>query len=403
MSAMTEMTDPHGRAWIELDLANLRHNVAVLRALLPPGCELMPALKANAYGHGAVPIAKELRKLGVEAFCVASVQEGVELRQHGISGMILILGYTHPTQFSLLRRFDLTQTVVDYSYAKLLNEGGRQVRVHLGIDTGMHRLGENAEEIGHICEMFQMENLCVDGLYTHLCAGDTDSPRDRAFTLGQGAAFRRLIERLEERGLTCPKNHILSSYGLLNYPELGGAYARVGIALYGVFSAREDEGRYHADLRPVLSLKARVAAVKTLQPGEYAGYGLAFQAEKETKLAVLTIGYGDGLPRSLSCGVGSVLIGDRMAPIVGRICMDQTTVDVTEIPGVRAGAIATIIGVSGETQISACEIAEQTHTISNEILSRLGSRLERAPRTNDPVIPAKTRRSAPEKRPAGIR
>lgn len=403
MSLLAEQSLSQGRAWIELDMANLQHNVAMLRNLLPPGCELMPAVKANAYGHGAVLMSHALKEMGVRAFCVASVQEGVELRQHGVYGDILILGYTHPTDFSLLRRFDLIQTVVDFPYAKLLNNWGRTVRVHLGVDTGMHRLGEPCENVSHICEMVQMERLQVEGIFTHLCAGDTNKPRDKAFTMGQGEAFRRVVEQLERRGLSCPKTHILSSYGLLNYPELGGDYARVGIALYGVFSVPGDEARYDIDLRPVLSLNARVAAVKMLQPGECAGYGLAFQAERSTKLAVLTVGYADGLPRALSGGVGSVLIHNRRAPIVGRMCMDQTMVDVTAIPDVRPGAVATLIGRAGNQQISACEIAQQTHTISNEILSRLGPRLHRIPGNAAPATHPKPGRVSPTKIPAGLR
>lgn len=368
-----------GRAWIELDMDALRHNVAVLRALLPPGCELMPAVKADAYGHGAALIAGELNKLGIHAFCVAAASEGVALRQHGIQGVILILGYTHPEQFPLLAQYDLTQTVVDYDYAKLLNTFGRPVRVHIGVDTGMRRLGEPCGDVDRICEMFRMENLRVDGVFSHLCADDTQSAADRAFTLLQGEAFRNLVGELRRRGCVCPKAHILSSYGLLNYPELGGDYARVGIALYGVLSTRADARRCKADLRPVLSLKARIASVRELPMGAGAGYGLAFRAERDSRIAALSIGYADGLPRALSCGAGSVLICGRRAPIAGRICMDQALVDVTDIPEVRAGEPAVVIGASGGEVISAYDLAGQTNTITNEVLSRLGARLERIP------------------------
>ena len=225
--------------------------------------------------------------------------------------------------------------------------------------------------------MFNLHNLEIEGIYTHLCADDTDLPRDKAFTMEQGRAFYRMISKLRDRGLGCPKTHLLASYGLINYSELGGDYTRIGIALYGVLSTRTDRERCSISLRPVLSVKTRVTTLKTLQKGESAGYGLQFSADCDTRIAVLAIGYADGIPRSLSCSVGNVLIKGIKAPIIGRICMDQMLVDVSNIPNVKAGDVAVIIGQSGDEKITACDLAEQTGTISNEILSRLGERLER--------------------------
>lgn len=366
-----------GRAWIELDMQALRHNVHTLQALLPPGCALMPAVKANAYGHGAVPITKALCELGVKAFCVATAEEGAQLRRHGIDGVILILGYTHPEQFHLICDWDLTQTVIDHAYAVLLNAFGMPLHVHVGIDTGMHRLGTSCENLHEVCGIFKMKNLRIDGIFTHLCMADDRSAEGQALTAAQGRAFWRMIEELQARGLACPGAHLLSSAGLLNYPQLGGAYARVGIALYGVLSTPEEEARCKAQLLPVLSLRARVSLVRQLERGEGAGYGLDFKAPERTKIAVLSIGYADGLPRALSGGVGRVLINGRTAPIVGRICMDQTLVSLDGIPEVCPGDIATLIGTSGQRAISACELALQSGTITNEILSRMGPRLSR--------------------------
>lgn len=366
------------RAWIELDRNALCHNVSVLSSALLEHCELMPAVKANAYGHGAVLIAGELNRAGIRAFCVACISEGIELRKNGIKGTILILGYTHPEQFPLLCRYRLTQTVVDYAYAQKLNQYGKKLHVHVAIDTGMHRLGESSHPIDRLCEIFQMKHLIIDGAFTHLCAADTDDPKDQTFTRRQAHDFYRAMDELKKRGISCPKVHLLSSCGILNYPELSGDYARVGIALYGVQSSREDYRKLDIRLQPVLTLKARIATVKVLMPGEGAGYGLAFTAEKPTRIAILTIGYADGLPRALSCGAGSVLIHGRRAPIIGRICMDQTTVDISDIPDVHPGDTAVIIGTSGGETISVYELAEKTDTITNEILSRLGSRLNRS-------------------------
>lgn len=362
---------------MELSAENLRHNTVQLRALLPKGCELMPVLKANAYGHGAAIIAKELQKLGIRSFCVATAPEGVELRQSGIRGEILVLGYTHPEQFSLLRRYRLTQTVVDFDYAQVLNGYGKEIQVHIGVDTGMHRLGENWENLNRIRHLFHMRNLRVDGIFTHLCAADGENEKDKAFTFMQMQRFYRVVGSLETAEHTNLKAHILGSYGLLHYPELAGNYARIGIALYGVLSSGEDWSRCSVNLRPVLSLKARVASVKKLSTGESAGYNRAFTALRETRTATLAIGYADGLPRALSCGVGSVLINGQCAPIIGKICMDQTLVDITGIPDVHPGDTAVIIGKSGCQSISACDLAKQAGTITNEILSQLGPRLER--------------------------
>ena len=197
------------------------------------------------------------------------------------------------------------------------------------------------------------------------------------FTEAQGKAFYQVISVLKEQGYSCPKVHLLASYGLINYPELSGDYARIGIALYGVLSNRSDIQKCKIPLLPVLSIKVRIAAIKDLLCGEGVGYGLSYTATENRKIAILPIGYADGIPRALSCGNGNVLINGSIAPIIGRICMDQTIIDVTDIPTVKEGDIAIIIGKSGNAEITAYDIAEQTGTITNEILSRLGSRLDR--------------------------
>lgn len=365
------------RAWIELSREALRHNVTVLQQRLPEHCKLMPAVKADAYGHGAVLLSKELNKIGVTSFCVACAAEGVELRRNGIKGEILVLGYTHTEQFGLLHRYHLVQTVIDYAYAEKLNQYHKKLHVHIGIDTGMHRLGERSENIELLCKIYEMKNLVVDGLFTHLCTADTDQLRDQKFTRFQARAFYDVIDELQERGYPCPKIHLLSSYGVVNYPELAEDYARVGIALYGLLSTKEDTLEWKDTLSPVLSLKVRVATVKKLYAGEAAGYGLQFTADQDMKIATLAIGYADGLPRSLSNGVGKVLINGAQAPIIGRICMDQTLVDVSKVPDIKTGDTAVVIGCSGDLSISAADLAQQTGTITNEILSRMGKRLVR--------------------------
>ena len=367
-----------GRAWIELERAALRHNTERLQALLPSGGALMPAVKANAYGHGAVLISKELNALGIDAFCVATIFEGIELRQNGVRGEILILGYTHPQYMPLLRQYHLTQTVLDRSYALELDACNQNINVHVKIDTGMHRLGERCEHLKELQQIFDCGQLHITGAYTHLYGDDFTLPADRASAFKQSRAFYQTIERLRGMGYVIPKVHILASGGFLHCPDIGGDYARPGIALYGQLSTKEEWAQAGDELRPVLSLKARIALVRNLYQGEGAGYGHQFRADRDTKIAVVSIGYADGLPRSLSNGIGAALVHGHMAPIVGRICMDQTLLDVTNIPAVMSGDIAVFIGKSGNQEITACDVAEQAGTISNEVLSRLGERLERS-------------------------
>lgn len=372
-----ENNSRRGRAWIELDRGALENNVSVLSRRLPKGCALMPAVKANAYGHGVQELVPELLRLGIRDFCVATAPEGAAVRALGASGTVLVLGWTAPEQYGLLRDYDLTQTAVNCAHAGELACAGGNLRVHLAVDTGMHRLGEDCENFERIATALGLSGLRAEGMFTHLCCADSADAQSAAFTLRQLERFAALKQRLCAAGFENIKTHALNSGGILVYPEHGGDFARPGIALYGVLSTAEDTLRIGDRLRPVLSLRARIASVKHLRPGEGAGYGLDFRAGRESTLAVLTIGYADGLPRCLSNGAGRVLINGRFAPIAGRICMDQTIADVTGIPGVCPGGEATLIGRSGGETIGACELAARCGSISNEILSRLSERLER--------------------------
>ena len=368
------------RAWIELDQDCLRHNVNEFRNAMRPGCELMAVMKAEAYGHGMYEAAVCVSRMGVNAFAVASVEEGIRLRRFGISGEILILGYTDPERAKELRRYDLTQTLIDYPYARLLNQQQRAVKVHVKVDTGMHRLGFGKGEADRIAHVFSMKYLKVCGIYTHLCAADSLEAEDVRFTKQQIGSFYGLLEKLKERGIAIPKVHIQSSYGFLNYPELPCDYVRAGIALYGVLSAPGDRTRLELDLRPVLSLKSKVVLIRKIRTGESVGYGRAFTAERDSRIAVLPLGYGDGLPRNLSCGRTQAVIRGQRVPVIGRICMDQLMVDITDAHGIFVGDTATFIGWDGSLEAAAPDLADQGGTITNELLSRLGGRLTRTAR-----------------------
>lgn len=371
------------RAYIEISLENLAHNVAVLRSAMPSKCELMAVVKAEAYGHGMCEIAICLDKIGVRAFAAATIDEGIKLRRCGIRGEILILGYTAPERAGELRKYDLTQTLIDYDYACQLNEQGCKIKAHMKIDTGMHRLGFDLDiydpdrYIEKILRVSAMENFRISGIYTHLCVADSLDEEDVRFTRQQIASFYDVLKRLKKEGIRIPKIHIQSSYGLLNYPELKCSYVRAGVALYGVLSTPDAQTKLQLDLRPVLSLKAKVVLLRFVPQGESVGYGRTFVTDRDSVIAILPIGYADGFPRSLSGRDSYVLINGSWAPIVGRICMDQLAVDVTDIAGIEVGMTATLIGSDGSGTIDAPTVAFDSGSITNELLSRLGNRLGR--------------------------
>ena len=365
------------RAWAEINLNNLKHNVKALREILPAGCELMAVVKANAYGHGDVEIAANLSQIGISSFAVATIDEGIRLRTHGIKGEILILGYTLPERTAELVHYHLTQAVIDYDHAKQLNAFGKPMAVHVKINTGMNRLGESCNRTAEIDKILRCQNLEVCGIFTHLCVADSTQTGDIEFTTNQIYSFYAVLDQLCQLGHTLPKVHIQGSYGILNYPELQCDYARIGIALYGALSSPDDKTKLQLDLRPVLALKARVTLIRTITAGESVSYGRQFMAQRDTRVAVISIGYADGLPRNLSYEKAYVLIQGCRAPIIGRICMDQLMVDVTDIPVVKRDDIATLIGKDGSEKITAEQVAANAGTIANELLSRLGTRLER--------------------------
>ncbi len=376
MPKKTKQNPGTDRAYLQIDLNSLEHNVKVLKEAMSADCELMAVVKAEAYGHGMYEIASHLEKIGVKAFAAATIDEGIMLRRYGIRGEILVLGYTQVFRAKELYKYDLIQTLTDHEYSVLLDEQGYNIKTHIKIDTGMHRLGFDTDEAKNIFSVFRMKNIKVYGIYTHLCVSDSLLDEDVNFTKMQIKSFYKVLHTLEQMHITLPKIHIQSSYGLLNYPELKCDYVRTGIALYGVLSSPDNKTKLHLDLKPVLSLKSKIILIKTVKKGEYVGYGRAFKARKDTKIAIIPIGYADGYPRNLSCGKGYVLINGHFAPIVGKICMDQLTVDITDIPDVKAGTIVTLIGTDGDKEICAAALSDISGSITNEILSRMGRRLD---------------------------
>ena len=371
-------TDPRSRAWREIDLNALRHNAGELQRCLGRDCRLMAVVKAEAYGHGSVLCARTLRRAGVGCFAVATLAEAIRLRRAGIAGTILVLGYTPPSEVRTLCFWRITQTVADEAHAAALEAEGVPVHVHIALDTGMHRLGIPCERRRALKRILRSRTLRVDGMFSHLCVSDSLREEDAAFTQKQAELFYQTVQDLRGEGYDVGKIHLQASYGALNLPPQPCDLGRMGLALYGVYSDRAPV-RNEVELKPVLSLRARIAAVRMLRAGERAGYGLAFTAEEDRRIAVAAIGYADGLPRDYACRGGRALVRGVFVPVVGRLCMDQLLLDVTAVPEAAQGDVATFIGCDGDQWIHAEDVAVACGTITNELLSRLGSRLPEVP------------------------
>lgn len=360
------------RAWLEIDLLALRHNVEVIQRELSSKTKMMAVVKGNAYGHGLVAVSKYLNKIGITDFAVSTLEEGMTLRKNGIIGNILILGYTSIQNIKYVKKYQLIQTIIDFEYAKKLFSLKETIEVYIKINTGMNRIGISYQEIEKISKIYEYPNLKVLGLFSHLSSSEQYIENDITYTKLQIKRLQIVVDSLKEKKIEVGKIHLQSSYGFMNYPELEYDYVRIGMILYGIHSEYNRKLKRNLELEPILSLKARVSSVNLISKGEYVGYDRTFKADSNRKIATLSIGYADGYPRSFSNGVSEVLIGGNYVPIIGRICMDQLMIDVTGIE-VKQGDIATLIG--REEKIRADYLAYHAGTITNELLSRLGARL----------------------------
>ena len=376
MSENSVVPSEVGRAWVEVDLDALGHNVAVTRALLPDDCCIMAIVKTDAYGHGIVRVAHRIRQEGVKAFAVATALEGVILRDSGLDGEILVLGYTPPVEAKLLESNDLLQLVIDGEYAAALNETGHKLRVHIAIDTGLHRLGIESSKFSVIEGVYAYDNLKVEGIATHFASSDGLKKGDFEYTDLQIYKFWSVVDALKVRGYDVGKVHAQASYGICNHPAIRCDYVRAGIMLYGMMS-RKEETLIKPDLKPVLSLRAVVAHVRWINAGASVSYGRTFTTDRPTKIATVGLGYGDGLPRNISGKGAFGIVNGTKVPIIGRVCMDLLMLDVTEVEQVQAGDVATFIGKDGDEEILCEDLAAIADTITNEILCKLSHRLPR--------------------------
>jgi len=359
-----------------VNLAALAHNLSCIKRYLSPDCEVMAIVKANAYGHGAEETARALACQGVEKFAVASLDEGIALRQAGISASIVVLGALFEEQVSDLVAHQLTPVVSDGRIISALAKAARShpapYPIHLKVETGMGRLGFTPEELLSLLDNPLLRSpLHVEGMMTHLADADG---KDSTFTERQLGAFRTVVGQIRQRGIILPLVHTANSAAIVRFPDAHFSLVRPGIMLYG----------YHTlpatvpapDLKPVLSLHTTIVQLRTIPQGGTVSYNGTFVATRPTRIAVLPIGYADGYSRQLSHR-GSVLIRGRRASIVGLVCMDMIMVDVTDIAEVQVGETVTLIGQQEGESIWADEVAGWIDTIPYEVLCGIGSRVPR--------------------------
>ncbi|MDX6303280.1 MAG: Alr-MurF fusion protein [Blastocatellia bacterium] len=374
------MEDNIGRpTWAEIDLDALAENLRVIREQVGSDVNVMAAVKANAYGHGAVPCALRLESEGIDWFGVAMPEEGIELRQAGVTKPILCLGGFWAGQEADCLQQRLTPVVYRLDMIEALDSAARDADViadvHVKIDTGMGRLGVRNDDVRAFCDsLSRFQNIRVDGLMTHLAAAD--DPAQEAFTNNQLKRFQQAITLFREKGFVPAFVHAANSAATFAYPQARGNIVRPGGTLYGFRRDVLPPEFETSQLRPVMSLRSRIMLLKLVGKGEKLGYGCTFETTRESRIATVPIGYDDGYRRALS-NRGRVIVGGSFAPVVGRVSMDLTLIDVTDVPGVSLNDQVILLGSHGALSITAEDLAEAAGTISYEITSGISPRVPR--------------------------
>ena len=376
---MTRATDARpdaggSRATCRIDLAALRHNLAAIRRAVGPGVAVCGVVKADAYGHGAVPVARTLAAAGIEHFAVASLDEAKELRDAGIAVPILVFGSVRPDRARETARLRLAVTVWSAAAVRALAEAldpGEPLDVHVKIDTGMHRIGALADDLSALVGALRAGPFRIAGTMSHLACADEPG---HASVPAQIDAYEGALRELAALGAAPGIRHLANSAGAVEWPQARYDMVRAGIALYGGAPSPQLAGRL--DLKPVMSLRTRVLQVKTIPAGDRVGYGHTYAATRPTRLAVLPVGYAIGYPRALS-NRGEVLIRGRRAPVAGTVSMDHVTVDVTDVPDVAEGDVVTLWGSDGAQHLDVMELGARAGTIGYELLTCVSPRTPR--------------------------
>lgn len=378
----------HNRVCAEIDLDAVLYNIEQMKKRIGGTGSLMAVVKTDGYGHGAAPIAEMLEKVPyVWGYGVACLEEGIQLREHGINKPILVLGCVFPDQYEEMIRNEIRAAVYTEEMALGMAEEavrqGKTAYFHIKIDTGMGRIGFPADEKSAeaIERISRLENVCMEGMFTHFAKADE---ADKTYTLKQHEKFVRMKTEMEKRGVDIRYFDCDNSAGIIDFPDMKHDLARAGISTYGMYPSDEVD-KEAVDLKPALSLISHVSYVKEVEAGTAISYGGTFVAEKKMKVATIPVGYGDGYPRALS-NRGEVLIHGKRARILGRVCMDQFMVDVTDIPETKFMDRVVLVGTDEEDRISVEELSDLSGRFNYEFVCCLGKRIPRVYRQNGEIV-----------------
>lgn len=377
------------RVKADINLDAIAGNAEEIKKKLQPGVKLAAVIKADGYGHGAVPVAKTVYDTA-DWFAVSNIEEALELREAGIKKPILTLGYTAPLQLSEAIRNEITLTLCDRESAVEISEAAKTIgitaKVHIKVDTGMGRIGFPAEEsaAAGVAEAVKLPFVEATGIYTHFARADES---EREATDVQYRKFMKFISALEAYDVKTLLRHAQNSAAILMYPEYQLDMVRLGISLYGMYPSDETISE-EITLSPAMEIKSHVAFVKTVPAGTGIGYNATYVTDRPRTIATVPVGYGDGYPRAMS-NKGQVLIHGKRVPIVGRVCMDQMMIDVTEVPEVKRGDMVTLMGIEGQEQITAEEIGSLSHSFHYEMVCNVGKRIPRVYYKNGEAVGAR--------------
>ncbi|NLK36769.1 MAG: alanine racemase [Epulopiscium sp.] len=381
------------RTWAEIDLDALDYNIKNIKAAVPEGHPIMGIVKADAYGHGDGFVARKLQESGFSSFGVSNLEEGISLRNEGINKPILVLGYTPVECAGLIAKHEITQTIVSLEYAKLLQEkaaeAGVTIEAHIKLDTGMTRVGFQCDEedfdasLAGIEEVSKMPNIHITGIFTHFAVADTYSGDCPDYTEMQFSRYKKMVDACKAKGIDVGIRHCANSAATISYPEKHMDMVRSGIITYGLLPSGECKGKI--DIKPLMTIKTSVALVKHIKAGTQVSYGRTYTADKDRVIATLPIGYADGYNRLLS-SKARMLVKGHYAPVIGRVCMDQLMIDVTDIPDVKIGDEVVVVGRQGENEITMDELASIIGTINYELPCVITKRVPRIYKQGDKIV-----------------
>ncbi|MCI5500653.1 MAG: alanine racemase [Lachnospiraceae bacterium] len=363
------------RVQANINLDAIHDNVKAAKSLTKKGTKLMAIIKADAYGHGAVRVAETLDDIA-DAYGVAILEEGIELRQAGVTKPILILGYTPAPLYEAMINYDITTAVFKYDMAKEISDTavklGKKAQIHIKLDTGMSRIGfkQDDESLETIIKISKLPGIEITGCFTHFARMDE---KDKTKAKEQFKRYMDFTKRIEDAGIKIPVKHVSNSAGIIEMPEVNLDMVRDGISVYGMYPS-EEVNKKRLPLTPAMEIISYISFIKTLEKGVEIGYGGTFTTTRETKVATIPVGYADGYPRSLS-NKGCILINGQRAPIIGRICMDQFMVDITDIKDVHENDKVTLIGHDGDGYISIEEMADLSGSFNYEFVCDIGKRV----------------------------